>query len=460
MNRTVFPLLLLSLVLLVPPASARPRVLLLDRASDVALMDLTGCPEQLIAGVLRGDPKAIREWLNPPKVGETWAAFAKRWDNEKKGDIERGGVANFLNKKHAPLHPWAGVIMQLGGGTNWLGELVLAPLMWMLKDYDAILAKQLAAYGLTEKDGIRPGRPFKTPSGELKFLGWDQDPEADWVALDVSRDPRLVGRMLRAGYAFVGEGDTAGHDLFGHCGGFLEHPIYMAKIRQLMQQPSRLSKHDFYVRFVYLFEGLSWVRRDKLENVRELLDPMLNGDELVTVKRLMEKFEDDSDANLVSAAKRVTDAYPGLIDHMGGTVREVHSMEGYMQRGEIRHSLAILQFETQLNLLEYKKDPSNMPLRKGLAWRLAKLQIALRESARIDAMEFIDQLMSVERAQQPDVYRMFVQTGLAESDGYYRIQRDMMGYVQKFFDGPGLIHRSLERGLNETDLPEFTFRDI
>ncbi|RZA09362.1 MAG: hypothetical protein EOP11_01990 [Proteobacteria bacterium] len=213
-------------------------------SAQAATRKVNPCEESatLFAALAETEQSQTLKYLTNPQSPEIWKAYDKEFVSAAKKTMAAANsiyqTALGFGDRHAK---W---LQSVGFTYADKASSVKAPsLRNLLLDHETKL-NALIAKGFPEKDAIRPARVFKDAKGELQYLPYGAPvPEGYRPMTEIIPVPYTL-KMLDEGYlplgenAFMNSASVRGkitfimHD-YAHHAAHLEHPEYMAALRQL-----------------------------------------------------------------------------------------------------------------------------------------------------------------------------------------------------------------------------------
>lgn len=296
-------------------------------------------------------------------------------------------------------------------------------------DFDEVVAVYLARL----KEGIErgrfdpkhkmvPGVLVKDAAGKLFALPYGEEREGVYH-VDVTGEPHLFTKLLRAGVFAVTSNRRALHDFY-HLKGFSEDLSYMAGIHALAENfgvhGHRLPLRDRYVRFFSAHEAFCYLPEAKREKLTELLSPVFaDGTKSPTVLLVFHDLFAQEKAGLLEGARKL----------MLFAAREVVFLGGASEIGisytdvELQDSLPILIRNVRRALVNLEeasalRDEREIKDRhRFVALHRARLEVALWYSSFLTVDNYFGGIIATKLDATSPLYAMQVASGLGSS-GY------------------------------------------
>lgn len=288
--------------------------------------------------------------------------------------------------------------------------------------------------GLYSTDVIHPARVFMDWRGNEFFVKWGDPIDPSWFEVDPTvLAPKTITRMLGLRLMVLSI-VRAFHDSW-HYSAFAKYPTeyvqpLLALLEYLGTSDCPVSIPAKSTRIFYAFECLALVPRENETKLRSLLSEPLqtSKDRLVTVPELVEYFKTkEYDKFIVPHARELLNRYRSVLHIYGGGARDPNiawKTNSFRLRETPIGLAERLEYWLNFGLAGHEGDPdpaqeSLLKLhgtpRQVVINLLARLEVFLLESTRVEARAFLEGLKIPNPPRESSIYRLFIASRVFEN---------------------------------------------
>lgn len=356
------------------------------------------------------------------------AAFWKDYDDEyqvrTRADLEAVKDVYLRAKKEGDPH----IAFLERMGFQFELAIRVPPLSQVFERYNRMIDEKIAQGRVSADGALRPARVFRAKDGRFLYRSYGEPLPQGALPYNRVLDDKSFGGMINAGYYPVGEStyniapkgiSTLEHDL-GHLGAFDEHPRFAAAFKKLYSGAGRAAASAGFSsqRLYYLVEMLSVVSAGKRQELLKTLRLPKTLESWPTTAQVDSYLAALPETSVNALIKRLEQAYPKLITHLGGTVRDVVSRESLVKDPNGTGYDFSLDYQwrslTRLSLSAGEKRD-----------RLARLIVFLVGSTQVDPVKLVEEAANPSLWKDSSLRRFWCQSGaMAGERTYYKVCSD------------------------------------